>query len=1459
MKKSVGFILSVLLFCLTTTAAVGQKNSSIHWYFSQNNNGIFFDQNTLEPRVETIPNTLNLGQSGVASNLVTGELIFYTDGQQVYDKFHRAVSSGGGLLANPSGPQAVAVSNVPGIDNQGRYFIFTNSATLSAAGNVRYSVYDTAIYGAGGFPEPPVGDVDPAVKNQSVAGLADGSLSPGMLIIPNSTYDGFWLLTHQRNSEVYRVTEIQADGNIGATTDYTIPGAPQIAHAFTYADSSAAFPATPTISISPQDNRPVTLVSFDVESGAFDGASAQFIPNTSTSQIPNFNIYDTEFSPSGQYLYISGNFDSTIDSLMQVDLQDPTFELVALNTSNSLTRSYGLQRGPDDLIYHLFETNAYSLGRINEPDSAGNAAFYSRTVLGNNTFSSENFAAFLPLFQPELELDFQISGECANSPILFFPTIKPAADSVIWDFGDGDSATVYAPIHTYTEEGTFTVTLFAFSDIFVDSVSKTVNITPFDLSISGFPPDTIVCPEDFPITLTAEAEGDAAEGAVFRWSNQEVNGETTTIDSAGNYYVVATANGCATYSPVRVQEYGAEEQRAFVWYFGEHAGIDFNPISTGGQPVPIPYGDPTIYNGGNEMVAPEGCAIYCDPNGFPIFYSDGSNVYDKEGTLVATLSGDPDATQSVFIMEAPSDATLYYIFTTEAIEFSGGNTFELRYSIYDLKLRNGLGDVVRDQLGLPVESTLMCNSTEKVTGNTRWVIAHEYGNNLFRAFELTGDGIEAPVISQIGSVHPSSEAIAGTGYMKLSLNNKLGVALPLGGTNYIELFDFVDSIGVVENFRQMDVNADFNVTGNLYGLEFNLAGSKIFGSLNGGSESHIVEYWLDSLDNPVPQEQFDSNLELGALQLGPTGSIYVASNGQQFLGTIFAPGDSSVEAQYQESGFGLSAGTLSTLGLPNFNSQYGTATNGASLQASNGCPGDDIIFTATGTSPFDQYIFNVTRLIDGTIVDTSAPYGPAQTAEHIFSTDSAGNYEVSVFIFNECSNSPDTTLIQPFTVFDPPSFDLASTDASACESNDGSVEVTINFTGPYHYTIRNTSGQILDAGFDATDQVLTLDSLPGGVYTVFIEEQTNGCINSDNITVNEDQAFQITNVATQNTDCEGEGGGISFTVDNNAVPPLNYTIYNSTDNNVFTSGTTNQLDTTISNIVAGTYYLELVDQNNCSDFATDLMVIPPDTVTLITEPTVSACGVAEVTLSAESPNAQTIIWTYGNNTVEADSIVVDQPGSYFVTAEGDGVNNCDNTKEVIVIFNEASPNPFREQYTICPEDPVIENSVVKLFPGNRFVSTEYFDEDGDLITSNTPGFDFSGDTLLVFTLANIRAELTNAFGCVTEAEISVIESCDTRITVPNVFRPASSNEINTTFRIFPTFLDEDNFQVIIFNRWGEIVYESEDPNFRWNGGMLGDASQPLPQGTYAYVIRFISEFNPGLGVQTERGAVVLLR
>jgi len=55
------------------------------------------------------------------------------------------------------------------------------------------------------------------------------------------------------------------------------------------------------------------------------------------------------------------------------------------------------------------------------------------------------------------------------------------------------------------------------------------------------------------------------------------------------------------------------------------------------------------------------------------------------------------------------------------------------------------------------------------------------------------------------------------------------------------------------------------------------------------------------------------------------------------------------------------------------------------------------------------------------------------------------------------------------------------------------------------------------------------------------------------------------------------------------------------------------------------------------------------------------------------------------------------------------------------------------------------------------------------------------------------------------------------------------------------------------------VYTSNDRYFKWNGGFNGIASQPVPGGSYAYVIHYVSAFHPERGIQEKRGGVAVLR
>lgn len=110
-------------------------------------------------------------------------------------------------------------------------------------------------------------------------------------------------------------------------------------------------------------------------------------------------------------------------------------------------------------------------------------------------------------------------------------------------------------------------------------------------------------------------------------------------------------------------------------------------------------------------------------------------------------------------------------------------------------------------------------------------------------------------------------------------------------------------------------------------------------------------------------------------------------------------------------------------------------------------------------------------------------------------------------------------------------------------------------------------------------------------------------------------------------------------------------------------------------------------------------------------------------------------------------------------------------------------------------------------------------------------------------------------GCtVTEKVIAVLD-CKPLVIVANAFRPASSQG-NGTFKVLFTEYVVD-FSLFVYNRWGEMVFQSDDLAFEWNGTTAG--GDLAPHGTYAYVMKFKSETNPERGVIEQRGAITLLR
>lgn len=130
--------------------------------------------------------------------------------------------------------------------------------------------------------------------------------------------------------------------------------------------------------------------------------------------------------------------------------------------------------------------------------------------------------------------------------------------------------------------------------------------------------------------------------------------------------------------------------------------------------------------------------------------------------------------------------------------------------------------------------------------------------------------------------------------------------------------------------------------------------------------------------------------------------------------------------------------------------------------------------------------------------------------------------------------------------------------------------------------------------------------------------------------------------------------------------------------------------------------------------------------------------------------------------------------------------------------------------------------------------------------ATTPTYD-------VRAAGNITLELKNEFDCLKTYPIKVTEACEPRLTVPTAFSPNGDSQ-NDTFVISSAYITD--FHLVVFDRWGELVFESNDVTKSWDGTIRGGMALP---GVYTYTIQYKSFYYPLRDVYTYKGFVTLLK
>ena len=638
---------------IVVTACSPIQSTNAHWFFCDRNALDFtsgapvFDNSALVNNTfnlttsSTNPNGQTASESAAAQSDASGNLLFYTDGINVWNSLHQLINPSTPLGGHRSSNDGVLIVPDPG--NSLEYYIFTNcDAGILARTGFTYS----KITVAGGTPQLVAGQVNipilaPAGLDVRLAssgaiiageGLTAIAKSDGYFIIAeamNLARTGSYLLRFDLTSaglqfgtqfSVYSWNFVQTDFNSDA---FEIKAAPNGRH--------IAFKGTLT--------NPGKVIDFDPCTGSF-------------SNLRNITGVNSQiifaFSPNSKFLYAI-NYSSSGNSLYQIKVTEPL--MPSVKVSQLFTNTAGMAQGPDNKIY-LSAQGTYVLETIHAPDqectpAIPNACLYTPT--GPVVFNSPNIqslyytlpntivASSATVYSNEITYS-QDFGDCFT----FDFEANVCANNFSWNFGDPSSiantSTLAAPSHTFSAPGIYTVTLVA-NGI---TITQTVEVAP----APQYTGPTTICPEN---GMTANYSFVVPSGYTCEWAvvNGTINGLTTqsnvdvTWTSLPGTLVLSMtnlANGCTTSTSITISESCETpclEDASIVISSNPNCQFGFSVSTT----TPLPNGYVSYqwnFGDGNSSALPQPVHTYANQGTYQvcvlvkIFNNKGAVICEKE-------------------------------------------------------------------------------------------------------------------------------------------------------------------------------------------------------------------------------------------------------------------------------------------------------------------------------------------------------------------------------------------------------------------------------------------------------------------------------------------------------------------------------------------------------------------------------------------------------------------------------------------------------------------------------------------------------------------------------------------------------------------------------------------------------------------------------------------------------------
>lgn len=264
----------------------------------------------------------------------------------------------------------------------------------------------------------------------------------------------------------------------------------------------------------------------------------------------------------------------------------------------------------------------------------------------------------------------------------------------------------------------------------------------------------------------------------------------------------------------------------------------------------------------------------------------------------------------------------------------------------------------------------------------------------------------------------------------------------------------------------------------------------------------------------------------------------------------------------------------------------------------------------------------------------------------------------------------------------------------------------------------------------------------------------------------------------------------------------------------------------------------------CSDsISTNFLLFPKPNLTIT--PDQEICDGEMVSISVTG--ADTYEWNPSSLVGTTVFVSPNVTTSYQVI--GSNQFNCTDTAISVVTVH---PNPIAqigaEPYLLTSDSPYV--TFTNLSTGQQISTWDF--GDGTVVEESNTSFEYQ----YPFEEGDYEVELLveSQYGCLDSITQLIQVKGDVLYYVPNAFTPDGDEHNNSFTPIFTSGFVPDSYQLDVFNRWGEIVFSSQNPQIGWDGYLN---FVKCPEGIYTYSIRF--KLNMTNELKTISGHVTLLK